>query len=118
MYDRAMICRVPQKLTGSLRKQKGNNVPRKNNRPDARRDANEPKIVRALEKHGYPVQRIGSPGDLLIWNFASRTWVVLEVKMPNGRLTPKQQTYREDNPDVDIPTVTTSKEALQAVLIR
>ena len=93
-------------------------MPKKSNRPDARRDANEPAIVRALQKEGYIVHRIGGPGDLLIWNHATRHWIVLEVKMPDGRLTPRQKTYREQNPDVDIPIVITSEEAILAVFMR
>lgn len=93
-------------------------MPAKNQRQDARRDANEPEIVDALEAEGYPVERIGNPGDLLIWNPASRHWIVLEVKMPDGRLTPKQKDYREENPDIDIPIVTTGEQAIQEVFMR
>ena len=93
-------------------------MPAKNVRQDARRDANEPGIVEELEKEGYLVHRIGGPGDLLVWNYANRHWVVLEVKMPDGRLTPKQKTYREQNPDVDIPIVVTKEEAVRAVFMR
>jgi len=93
-------------------------VPAKNVRQDARRDANEPEIFRALELKGYLPHRIGSPGDLLVWNWDSRTWVVLEVKMPDGRLTPKQKTYREKYPDVDIPIVLTPEESIRAVYMR
>lgn len=93
-------------------------MPRKNNRPDARRDANEPEIVHYLEAHGYKVHRIGNPADLLIWNHDSRHWIVLEVKMPKGRKTPKQKTYREDYPDIDIPIVETKEQALIDVKMR
>ena len=93
-------------------------MPRKNNRPDARRDANEPEIVKHLESNGIKVQRIGIPGDLLCWNYESRHWIVLEVKMPKGRMTPKQKTYREDNPDIDIPVVETKEQALIEVKMR
>ncbi len=93
-------------------------MPAKNNRPDARRDANEPEIVKELESHGYVTHRIGNPGDLLIWNHETRHWVCLEVKMPEGRLTPKQRDYRRDNPDIDIPIVETPAEALREVFVR
>lgn len=93
-------------------------MPRKNNRPDARRDANEPDIIEALEKEGYKCHRIGNPGDLLVWNPDSRHWIVLEVKMPDGRLTPKQKDYREKNPDIDIPIVTIGEQAIQDVFMR
>ncbi len=90
----------------------------KNQRLDARRDANEPEIVKALEAKDYLVHRIGNPGDLLVWNHDNRTWVVLEVKTPEGRLTPRQKTYREKHPDVDIPIVETKEEAIRAVYMR
>lgn len=93
-------------------------MPAKNNRPDARRDANEPEIVAELEKRGYITHRIGNPGDLLVWNHDTRHWVCLEVKVPGGRMTPKQKTYREEHPDVDIPIVETPQDALCEVLMR
>ncbi len=93
-------------------------MPRKNNRPDARRDENEPEIFNYLEENGHKCHRIGNPGDLLVWNPTSRHWVCLEVKMPHGRMTPNQKTYREENPDIDIPIVRTKDEALFAVKIR
>lgn len=93
-------------------------MPAKNQRQDARRDANEPDIVMALEKEGYKVHRIGDPGDLLIWNPDSRHWIVLEVKMPDGRLTPKQKEYREKNPDIEIPIVLNGEQAVQEVFMR
>lgn len=93
-------------------------MPRKNNRPDAKRDANEPEIVVYLEEHGYVVHRIGNPGDLLIWNHDSRNWVVIEVKMPKGRSTPKQKEYAALHPDVDIPIVETREQALIEVRMR
>lgn len=93
-------------------------MPKKNNRPDARRDANEPEIVRELEKEGYVTQRIGNPGDLLIWNHHTRHWICLEVKIPGGRMTPNQKDYRIDHPDIDIPIVETPTEALREVSVR
>jgi len=93
-------------------------MPRKNNRPDARRDANEPEIVDHLAVNGYTVIRIGNPGDLLVWNFESRHWVVLEVKVPGGRLTPKQKEFREEHPDIDVPIVLTKEQALIEVKMR
>ena len=93
-------------------------MPAKNQRQDARRDENEPEIVDHLRDHGYVVDRIGNPGDLIIWNNDSRHWVVLEVKMPGGRMTPKQIKYREDHPEVDIPIVETKEQALVEVRVR
>lgn len=93
-------------------------MPKKNVRPDARRDANEPEIVKELEKAGYLVHRIGHPGDLLIWNPENLSWLVLEVKVPGGRLTRPQKQYREDHPRVDIPIVETKEQALAEAVIR
>jgi len=93
-------------------------MPQKNKRQDARRDANEPAIVKHLVSLGYLVERIGDPGDLLVWNHESRHWILLEVKVPGGRLTPKQKKYREDNPDVDLPIVESEAEAERAVFMR
>lgn len=93
-------------------------MPAKNQRQDARRDENEPEIVKALERAGHVVHRIGNPGDLLVWNHDSRHWIVLEVKMPQGRMTPKQKKYRERNPDITIPIVETKEQALQEVSMR
>jgi hypothetical protein len=93
-------------------------MPAKNNRPDARRDANEPEIVDALQELGYAVHRIGSPGDLLVWNHETRHWICLEVKVPGGRLTPKQKTYRQENPDIDLPIVENIEQAALAVYSR
>ena len=93
-------------------------MPRKNNRPDARRDANEPEIIEYLERCGYPCARIGNVGDLLVWNPNSRHWVCLEVKTPDGRLTPPQKKYREKYPDHDIPIVRNRDQALLEVRVR
>jgi len=93
-------------------------MPAKNQRQDARRDANEPEIVKHLQGNGFLVERIGIPGDLLVWNHNSRHWIVLEVKVPGGRFTPKQKEFREKNPDVDIPVVYTKEHALIEVNMR
>ena len=93
-------------------------MPAKNQRQDARRDANEPEIVDELERLGYLTERIGNPGDLLVWNYETRHWVCLEVKVPGGRLSPKQKTFREKHPDVDIPIVETKEQAAREVFMR
>jgi len=93
-------------------------MPAKNQRQDARRDENEPEIVKALEQAGFIVHRIGNPGDLLIWNHRSNHWIVLEVKMRGGRMTPKQRDYRRDHPFVQIPIVETKEQALLEVRLR
>jgi hypothetical protein len=93
-------------------------LPAKNKRPDARRDANEPEIVKHLQANGYLVERIGNPGDLLVWNHHSRHWICLEVKVAGGRFTPKQTEWREKNPDADVPVVYTKEHALIEVNMR
>lgn len=93
-------------------------MPAKNQRQDARRDENEPEIVNELERNGFVTERISNPGDLVVWNHLSRHWVMLEVKVPGGRMTPKQKQYREDHPDVEIPIVETKEQALMEVRMR
>ena len=93
-------------------------MPKKNNRPDARRDANEPEIFDALTAAGFKPHRIGCPGDLLVWNPDTRHWITLEIKVPGGRLTPKQKQYREENPDIDIPIVDNTEDAIRECYMR
>lgn len=57
----------------------------------ARRDANEPEIVAALEAIGCDVHRIDEPVDLIVGK-ANRT-VLLEVKAPGGTLTGNQKDF-------------------------
>ncbi len=93
-------------------------MPAKNQRQNARRDENEPEIVNYLQDEGYLVERIGNPGDLLVWNHNTRHWVCIEVKMPKGRFTPAQKEWREKNPDADVPVVYTKEQALIEVKMR
>ena len=90
-------------------------MPAKNKRRDAKRDENEPEIVRALESEGHYVERIDEPGDLVVWNHEQERWHVLEVKMPDGRLTPRQREFRKDHPDIPVPIVRTDEEAKRTV---
>ena len=61
---------------------------------DARRDANEPEIVKALQKMGVFVTRMAKPVDLLCIH---RSRVVLaEVKMEKGVLKPAQKDFIRD----------------------
>ena len=64
-------------------------------RIDARRDANEPAIVEALQAQGFTVDRISGKGipDLLV-SKAGRLWLC-EVKMPKGTFKPAQTAWRE-----------------------
>ena len=87
-------------------------MPRKNKRQDARRDANEPEIVKGLEAEGFVVHRIDEPADLLVWHPEKRQWKVIEVKILGGKFTPAQIQYRKDNPAVDVPVVRSVSDAL------
>ena len=54
----------------------------------ARRDESEKAIVEALEAHGFTVERMDKPVDLLI---AKRGWTgVAEAKTGKGKLRPSQ----------------------------
>lgn len=58
---------------------------------NARRDANEPAIVKALQKIGVFVTRMAKPVDLLCIH---RSRVVLaEVKTATGKLEPAQKDF-------------------------
>lgn len=83
----------------------------------AKRDANEPEIVAALEMAGWTVIKVSDSGfpDLL----CARKGVLklLEVKMPDGELTPAQEkTFaRIQRALVSVHVVRTPEEALMAV---
>lgn len=83
------------------------------NRIAKRRDKNEPPIIDALEKVGAEVWPVDRPCDLIVW--FRRTWHLLEVKMPNGRLSVRQAADREQGLCEGIQTVRTPLEALQAI---
>ena len=84
------------------------------NRYDAKRDENEPEIVQALEKAGYFVTRLNTPGvpDLLVIKPSqqipvhtcetperalAQAWrhdiTLLEIKMPGKDLNKKQKQW-------------------------
>ncbi len=73
-------------------------------RTRAKRDANEPAIVEALEAAGVCVLRVSSPGapDLLLFDPAGRLcwlgshhqYLPAEVKARRGALTPAQERFR------------------------
>ena len=64
-------------------------------RHDAKRDANEPAIVDALERLGFSVTRISGRGvpDLLVGK-GQRFLALVEVKAPKGTYTPAQNAWR------------------------
>lgn len=61
------------------------------NRWAARRDANEPAIVDALEACGFSVYRLGKPADLLLGKHGITR--IVEVKTDDGELTPAQRDF-------------------------
>jgi len=58
-----------------------------------RSDANQDDIVKALEKIGCSIYKIGRPVDLLV-GYRSRNYI-LECKSDTGKLTPFQKSFFE-----------------------
>lgn len=91
-------------------------------RTKAKRDANEPAIVKALEDCGVAVLRVSSPGapDLLLYSANGRLdfnggyhrYLPAEVKRTAGKLTPAQQRFRDRVP---FPTLHSVNDALALV---
>jgi hypothetical protein len=81
----------------------------------AKRDANEPIIVEALEAAGWLVIRLSAPGmpDLLC--VRRGVLVLMEVKMPKGSVTPKQaETFLEMlSWGYRVPIIRSVKEAVE-----
>lgn len=63
------------------------------NRFDAKRDANEPEIVKAFQAKGISVHRLDKPLDLLL-GYNKRNYLV-EVKVPGKHLNPKQVLFTD-----------------------
>lgn len=63
---------------------------------NAKRDRNEPEIVRAFTDLGCLVFRLDRPVDLLVYVFKSLSdrLHLVEVKMPKGDLNDKQEAFR------------------------
>lgn len=61
------------------------------NRHDAKRDTNEPEIVKKFLELGFSVERLNTPLDLLV-GINGLNYLV-EVKMPKKKLTPTQQKF-------------------------
>lgn len=63
-------------------------------RRDARRDANEPDLIKALEQLGFHVERLSGIGipDLLLSR--GRLWYTAEIKVRKGRETQAQKDFR------------------------
>ena len=60
---------------------------------NAKRDANEGEIVKALRDIGCDVHSLDQPLDLLV-GYRGRNYLI-EVKMPKGKLTEGQQEFSE-----------------------
>lgn len=77
----------------------------------AKRDANEPEIVRALTDIGLIVRRVSTHGlpDLAVYSPSERLWRLIEVKMPKGDLRPAQADLMAVAP---FPVVTSVADAL------
>lgn len=79
-------------------------------RYDARRDANEPEIVKALKECGYKVMRLDE-FDLLVYGHGKL--MMLEVKTVTGTLKASQEKMIAEGWPLKI--VRSREEALQAV---
>ena len=83
-------------------------------------DANQPAIVAALRKAGYHVIDVSGPfstGDLFVWGYDvaedRMCWRLLEVKTPEGKLTPEQREFMAAHPGA-VQLARTPEEALSA----
>lgn len=79
----------------------------------ARTDANQALIVKALRDIGVSVEYIKLPVDLLLWHRGE--YSLMEVKMPEGRLTKDQVEFIARWPG-KIHVVHSSREAIEAVI--
>jgi hypothetical protein len=81
-------------------------------RRDAKRDANEPAIAKAMVQVGASVTRLSAEGvpDLLV-GFRGCTYL-LEVKVPGGTLTEAQETFIKHWNGLPVGIVRTPEEAL------
>ncbi len=84
------------------------------NRRAAKRDANEPEIIKALRAAGATVEQLSEKGvpDLLV-GFMGSTYL-MEVKTPKGKLTPDQTTWI-DLWQGQVHIVRTVEEALRII---
>lgn len=64
------------------------------NRFDAKRDANEPEIVKVFQRRGISVHRLDRPLDLLLGY--NKVNYLVEVKVPGKQLNDKQVTFTKD----------------------
>lgn len=64
------------------------------NRFDAKRDANEPEIVKVFERRGISVHRLDKPLDLLL-GYNNHNYLV-EVKIPGKQLNANQVKFTNE----------------------
>lgn len=81
----------------------------------AKRDANESEIVKALDAIGATVTKLSQPGvpDLLV-RYRDR-WYLVEVKGPNGKLTPGQREFDNYHGGCAFIVAHTAEEAIKGV---
>jgi hypothetical protein len=85
-------------------------------RNDARSDANQPSIKKALEAIGCKVYILRQPLDLLVSGGRLGDFnLLMEVKMPGAALNVTQRLFTDAWPGRWV-VVTTAEEALEAVL--
>jgi hypothetical protein len=83
------------------------------NRYDARRDDNEPGIIRALEDVGAKVEQMRQPCDLAV-KFRGRHYLI-EVDNPASKYRKRKQKQLDTFAKMDIPMVRTADEALRII---
>lgn len=82
------------------------------NRYAAKRDANEPEIIKALRTVGAKVKQLPRP-DLIV-RFAGRVYL-MEVTNPDNKYRERDEEQREFLDDFMIPEVRTGDEALRII---
>lgn len=85
---------------------------------NAKRDANEPDIIQALEAQGFSVARINGAGvpDLAVGKGPTFLRLV-EIKQPKGTFKPKQIAFRESWRGPAIVTLRSVDDALKFMVL-
>jgi hypothetical protein len=82
-------------------------------RHNAKRDANEPEIVAALQAAGASVYRLDQPVDLLI-GYRGRC-IIAEVKLPKSSLNDNQQKFFASWRGPTPPILRTVEDAMRLI---
>ncbi len=82
-------------------------------RIDARRDDNEPEIVKALRKVGAQVEQIRQPCDLAV-SFRDQHYLI-EVENPESKYRKRKQKQLDTFAKMRIPLVRTPDDALRVI---